>query len=127
MVYSRSFEGLNPMEITDVKPPRRFKGKTVEIRHCANITLEPDEQITFETESGTEYDVVRKSWGYYATPSINGRLKEHGLRGVLVKNSVGRIYLLLIEQGKEADFEQYLIQEEMMVIMWLDGSSNFQV
>lgn len=113
------------MEITEIKPPRQFKVKTIEIKHCANITLEPDEQVTFETESGTEYDVVRKSWGYYATSSINGRLKEHGLRGVLVKNSGGRIYLLLVEKGKEPDFEQYMLKDDMKVMSWLDDSSNF--
>lgn len=79
------------------------------------------------TESGTEYDIVRKNWGYYATPSINGRLMEHGLRGVLAKNSLGRIYLLLVEKGKEPDFEQYLRKENMNVITWLDNSNLLQI
>jgi hypothetical protein len=94
--------------------------KNIQLSHCSDITLEPDEQITFLTASGTEYDVVRKSWGYYATPSINGRLLQHGLRGVLVKNPAGLIYLLLVEKGKETEFADYLTGENQEIVCWLD-------
>ena len=55
----------------DVKdPPRRFgaKGAGLEdvLHDCAHIELEPNEQVTFKTATGAEYDVTRKSWGYYA-------------------------------------------------------------
>ena len=58
---------------------------------CGRIALAPDEQVTFTTEAGGEYDVTRKSWGFYATPSINGRLKTFGLRAALVRNVAGRV------------------------------------
>ncbi len=111
------------MEVRLKEPPRCFKvgvKKDISIRHCADIKLEFDEQVTFVTPSGTEYDVVRKPWGYYATSSINGRLQKHGLRGVLVKNQADKFYLLLVEKNKEQDFQQYVIFEKQEVICWLD-------
>lgn len=112
------------MKIDKKDPPRVFgvgKDNSIDIRHCADINLEADEQITFMTASGTEYDVVRKNWGYYAAPSLNGRLKDHGLRAVLVKNQSGKLYLLLIEEGKETEFQTYLQDEEQEVVYWLDS------
>ena len=33
-----------------------------------------------------EYDIVKKNWGFYATPSINGRLIKFGYKTCLIKN-----------------------------------------
>src|SRR5204863_5563233 len=77
------------MKLALTDPPREFgvgTGGAVRLKDCAHIALEPDEQVTFQTESGGEYDVVRKSWGFYATPSLNGRLERFNLRAVLVKS-----------------------------------------
>ncbi len=115
------------MNISPRDPPREFdvglKGD-IRIRHCADVALEPDEQVTFVTRSGTEHDVVRKSWGYYATGSLNGRLREHALRGALVVNDSGRVYVLLVERGKEEDFEKYMRKEEQRLLTWLDGDDD---
>jgi hypothetical protein len=106
------------------EPPRTFRvGRDgqIEIRHSANVELDSDEQVTFVTPSGTEFDVVRKDWGYYATPSLNGRLSEHGLRAVLVRNpDTGRLYVLLVERGHEASFQAYVDDDGLTVICWLD-------
>jgi hypothetical protein len=88
---------------------------------CGRVELEPDEQLTFTTPDGAEYDVARKSWGFYATPSLNGRLREFGLRGVLVRNRIGRYFVLLVERGHEDEFESYRALEELDVIAWLDS------
>lgn len=110
------------MKVVPLRPPREFAVGTgpVLVRHCANIELDPDEQATFVTDSGTEYDVVRKSWGYYATPSINDRLKTRGLRGVLARSESGKIYLLLVEHDREDEFHHYLQAEHMELLVWLD-------
>ncbi len=79
------------MRVERRDPPREFQVGPVTISHCADVELEPDEQITLVSGSGTEYDIVRKSWGYYATPSTNRRLAEHGLRAALTANADGRI------------------------------------
>jgi|CXWL01.1.fsa_nt_gi hypothetical protein len=112
------------MKFTSVQPPREFEvsggGRPVRMRDCARIALEPDEQVTFTTPGGAEYDLARKSWGYYATPSLNGRLKQFGLRPALVRNPSGRHYLLVQEAGGEAEFQRYLAEERMDVVCWLD-------
>lgn len=112
------------MNIKLIEPPRRFRvglQKQIEIRHCADIELAPDEQITLVTPSGTEFDVVRKDWGYYATPSLNARLCDHNLRAVLVwGRDQGRMYLLLVEKGHEEAFERYAEEDHLDVLAWLD-------
>lgn len=94
--------------------------RKVTIRDCGTVQLDPDEQVTFVTNSGREYDVTRKDWGFYATPSLNGRLSSFGLRGVLVRNRTGRYFLLLVEVGNEEQFEAYRGSENLELIAWLD-------
>jgi hypothetical protein len=65
--------------------------------------------------------VVRKNWGYYATPSINDRLVRFGLRGVLTKNELGKLYLMLVEKGLEDEFEAYIMAESITLIYWIDS------
>ena len=108
------------MRIEPIEPAREFQAAGTTLRHVADVELESDEQITLTTSSGTEYDVVRKSWGYYATPSLNRRLPEHGLRPALCANPDGRLAVLLVEAGHEAEFQAYLDAQEMRVVAWLD-------
>lgn len=109
------------MRVELLQPPREFGVGDVVIRHAANVELEPDEQITLTTASGTEFDVVRKSWGYYATPTLNRRLVAHGLRAALVATADDRVALLMVERGHEDDFDAYVAGQEMRVLVWLDG------
>ena len=115
------------MKFKEVIPPRAFevgRRDPVEITDCAQIKLAPNEQITLKTESGSEYDIVRKSWGYYATPSLNGRLRFFGLRTVLVKSPSAKFYILLVENGKEEDFQKYLKVEDLTIVCWLDNDEH---
>ena len=93
------------------------KGK---IRDCGTLHLDHDEQVTFVTDVGNEYDVTRKEWGFYAGPSLNGRLAGFNLRAVLVKNRVDRFFVLLVERGMESSFERYVHDEPLKIIAWLD-------
>lgn len=114
------------MKIDIKDPPRGFTvGNSVrfEMRDCGNITLSPDEQVTFVTPAGGEFDVARKDWGFYATPSLNGRLPQFGLRTALIRNTMtGRYFILLVEKGRESNFDAYLIQESCVVVSWLDST-----
>jgi hypothetical protein len=95
------------------------------MKDCGSVNLEPDEQITLITDDGAEYDVARKEWGFYATPSLNGRLASFGLRGVLVHNQVtGRYFILLVQRGRETEFKDYLVQEHCEVVTWLDNTES---
>jgi hypothetical protein len=107
------------MDVRPRVPPRTFAVGGVTIAHAADATLEPDEQITFTTPSGTELDVVRKAWGYYATSS-NRRLRDHGLRMALCANDDGRLAVLLVEDGHEDAFAAYVGEQPMRVVAWLD-------
>lgn len=111
------------MEVRERKPPRRFTAghpdSPVNLQHCADIALAPDEQVTFVAESGSEFDVVRKAWGYYATPSLDVRLPAHGLRPALCRSGTRR-YLLLAEKDRMDEFHAYLRSQRMEVIAWLD-------
>ena len=117
------------MKFTPIHPPRVFEvgfGETIEMKDCARLALEPDEQVTLTTEAGAEYDLARKSWGFYATPSLNGRLSGFGLRGVLVKNRLDRYFILLVECGKESLFEEYRQIEQLEIVCWLDSTEQLQ-
>jgi hypothetical protein len=112
------------MRLTEKSPPRRFEvghASSIEMSDCGSVALAADEQVTFITEGGAEYDVARKDWGFYATPSLDGRLRSFGLRGVLIRNTVtGRYFVLLVEKGQEESFNSYLEQENLEVVAWLD-------
>ena len=116
------------MKFSEKNPPRKFKvGNAVQwdMSDCGEIQLDPDEQVTFVTEKGGEYDVARKDWGFYATPSLNGRLANFHLRSVLVKNrGTGRYFVLLVETGGESSFDAYCDQENLAVIVWMDATEN---
>lgn len=117
------------MKLKRNDPPRIFKvgsDHKIQIKDCAHIELEPNEQITLFTENGAEFDVARKEWGYYATPSLNGRLKKHGLRAVLVKSPASLFYVWLVEKGKEAGFQDYLNREGHVIISWLDDQESLE-
>lgn len=115
------------MKFDALDPPRRFStGRNADIvlADCGKVALAPDEMVTFTTPDGGEYDVARKDWGFYATPSLNGRLRDHGLRGVLVKSPINRWFVFLVERGKEPLFEQYLETEKHVIVSWLDNDED---
>ena len=118
------------MKFIKKDPARKFlvgDSKQFYISDCAEIHLEHDEQVSFKTESGAEYDVARKSWGFYATPSLNGRLLNFGLNAVLVINThTCRYYILLVEEGKEDDFFEYCRDESLEVLCWLNSNEKLK-
>ncbi len=104
-------------------PPRDFvvgREASITISDKGAIVLEPDELVTFLTESGTRYDLVKKDWGYYATPSLNDRLPSHRLKPALVCGSQSKYYILFVEDGLEEKFFQYLGDEDLRLVGWLD-------
>ena len=119
--------GFGKMQFDKKTPNREFKvglNKSIILKDCGSIKLEKDEQVTFLTNKSAEYDVVRKSWGFYATPSINGRLKNFGLKTALVKNKFDQYYIMIVEKGFEEDFFKYLKDESNEIITWLDSPES---
>ena len=111
------------MKFLPKNPPRKFcvgDQKQIELSDCGTVELSPDELITLTTPSGREYDVARKDWGFYATPSVNGRLAKQGFKTALVRNAHGMHYVMIVEPEKMEEFQKYILQENSIVEEWLD-------
>ena len=92
----------------------------ISISDFGQIHLDPNEQVTFIMDDEFEYDVARKDWGFYATPSLNGRLKSQGFKSALVKNSKAQFYIMLVHSSKLKSFDDYCKNESQVVVQWLD-------
>ncbi len=118
------------MKFTPVDPPRKFEvtgaGVRLSLSDCGRVALSADEQVTFTTEAGGELDVTRKNWGFYATPSTNGRLSSFGLRTALVRNTAGRLFVVVVERGKEAEFRAYVEADRQSLLTWLDEDASVE-
>jgi hypothetical protein len=104
-------------------PPRRYAAgnrKVVSINDIGRLQLSPDEQVTIVDEFGSELDVTRKEWGFYATPSLNGRLSTFGFRSALVRNGLGKYFVLLINRDKQLEFDKYMSEQGLTLTLWLD-------
>lgn len=114
------------MKVHNRIPPRQYTvgfGPGVTINDCGDIHLRADEQITLKTENDGEYDVTRKLWGFYATPSINGRLARFKLNTALVRNRLNQFFILLVEEGNENHFNLYVREEGLTLCGWLDDDT----
>jgi len=113
------------MQIDAFAEPRRFSvGVTkLQLSHVANITLHPDEMITFISDGGREYDVTAKDWGYYATPSVVGRLRHFGMRAALMRNvDTGQLFVVLVFDNQLPAWRAYMEEERQELVMWLDDA-----
>ena len=107
------------MKIKIKNKPRKFKvnigQKHIQLKDTAEIHLKKNEQITFKYLD-SEYDVTKKDWGYYATPSINGRLKKFSFRTFLIKNKKNKIYIFLVHKNKIKSFRKYCKDDNQIVL-----------
>ena len=111
------------MKIIPNNPPRMFKpspSSGTTISDCGTIMLTEDEMVTFGHGLGMEYDVTHKDWGFYATPSINGRLASFGWKTALVKGHDDKLYVFVVDPNKSVEFNEYLDREGHSVVEWLD-------
>ena len=117
------------MKMIEKNPPREFEVgfeyKRI-IKDCGTVEIDTDEQVTFTTKSGGEYDVTRKEWGFYMGPSLNGRLFSFKLHPVLVKNRLNRFFMLLMEAGFEESFQKYLEEEQLSIISWMHTDDDLE-
>jgi hypothetical protein len=115
------------MNIKAQEPPRQFEVGTsgITLSHCADIELAPDELVTFVTSGGAEYDVTRKSWGYYATPSIDGRLADNGFRAALVQNvDTQQRFVVIVDKSRVDEWHEYNRLQRLQILMWLDNNER---
>ena len=101
------------------KKNRKFLVNKLKINHVANLTLKPFEQITLVSKDKSEYDISKTDWGYYATPSINQRLKENKLDTYIVFNKLNKkIFIHLVHKKKALRYKRYLKEENLEIITW---------
>ena len=92
------------------------KKKNIQIKDCAEINLRSNEQVTFTGKNKFEYDVTKKNWGYYISPSL-----KFGLKCALIKNkNTQRLFVTLVEKSKFLEFKKYLKKENLELLIWLD-------
>ena len=110
------------MKIKIKKKPRIFNvnvgNSKIQLNDTASIMLKKNEQVTFKY-LGSEYDVAKKDWGYYATPSINGRLKQYGFRTFLIKNKRNKLYIFLVHKNKMKAFKKYCKEDNQKIVIEL--------
>ena len=114
------------MKFESREPPRAFEVGGTILHDCGTVRLSPGEQVTFATEAGGEYDVARREWGFYATPSLNGRLGRYGLRPLLACNDAGKFFVLLLERGRDDALAAYLRAQGMRTVCWLDDDASLR-
>ena len=108
------------MKVLIKNTPREFEVSNITLKDYGKIELQANEMISFKTLSGKEYDFVAKEWGFYATPSINSRLKNEGFKTALVVNENNQLYIMAVEKEKIEEFKKYLRDDNQKLICWLD-------
>jgi len=106
-----------------LKKPRILKvgeNKKIKIKEVGYVYLKNNEQITLINENKKNYDIVKKSWGYYATSSVNDRLKKEGFKTAIVKNKSNKYYIMIVDIKKIKNFNNYCKKENQKVIEWID-------
>ena len=102
------------------KKNRSFKvGKNIQLKMVGDIFLNDNELITFKDKK-KEFDITKKNWGYYATPSIDKRLKNNGYSTAIIRNKKTKnIFVVLVEKNKKKLFLKYIKDENIKVVKWL--------
>lgn len=111
------------MHLDRLAAPRVFPvgRRALTISHVLNVFLEANEMVTFIDSEGREYDVVAKEWGFYATPSVDRRLRDFGLRAAFVRNQGdGRGFVVLVALTMLEEWEAYMNSEGQVLVTWLD-------
>ncbi len=109
------------MRVELKEEPRVFNVKGYMVKDYGKIYLEDSEMVSFKTRSGKEFDFAAKEWGFYATPSVNSRLKDEGFKTALVANENNQLYVMSVEKEKLEEFFAYLKnRQNNRVLCWLD-------
>ena len=104
------------------KKNRKFKTgiNDIIITHVADLKLANNELITIKVNKKTEYDITRKNWGFYSTPSINKRLLKYRFDSAITHNpNFGTYFMMIVEKNKKKEFIKYLKSQNMVLITWL--------
>ena len=88
------------------------------------IFLNDNEQITL-MKRNIEYDIARKNWGFYVTPSFQKRLKRFGLEVILI-NSKKDYFICIVEIKKKKNFQKFLEKKKYTKIINLTNTRSYK-
>jgi hypothetical protein len=110
------------MKFLEKNPPRKFiqgAKQDIEILDVGKVEMNDNENVSILC-NGKEHEVTKKDWGFYATQSVNSRLKNAGFKTALVRNELDRYYIMMVDTDKMDEFHKYLEDEKNYVEEWLD-------
>ena len=88
---------------------RPSKKYNLVITEKAKIYLKENEQITLVDDYKNEFDIVKKRWGYYSTPSINKRLLKNNYQIFLVQNINNKTnFIFSVIKNKKKLLKKYM-------------------
>lgn len=112
------------------KKPRIFSvgfDKSFNVKDYGKINVDHTDKefelLTFSNKK-KDYDFGITNWGYYATPSINKRLKNNGYQTFLVKNIYNKIFIMVVDDNKLNKFKKYIEFENQKILSRLDLFEN---
>tara|TARA_B100000886_G_scaffold275859_1_gene199798 strand:+ start:2410 stop:2727 length:318 start_codon:yes stop_codon:yes gene_type:complete len=90
-----------------------------------NITvrLNKDEQLTFLFKK-SNYDIAKKNWGYYISPSLQTRCLKAGLKGVIISNQTS-LKFAFVHKSKIKIFLSYVKSNNFKVVSWIYTPKHF--
>tara|TARA_Y100000816_G_C25584367_1_gene314077 strand:- start:87 stop:470 length:384 start_codon:yes stop_codon:yes gene_type:complete len=110
-----------------IKRNRKFvvgKSKEITLIDKGSIYLNNDNNISIHYDKKVNYDIAKKSWGFYPLPSINKRLKNFNLKAVIVESkNFNTFFIMLVINNKKKirDFKIYCKKENINIISWLNN------
>jgi hypothetical protein len=110
---------------SDTPVSRLFSNIGGDQGEACRIELADDEQVTLRNGKGAELDVVKKNWGYYASPSFRGRMRRFGLRPALVADQ-WHVYFAAVQVGQEESFLSQIESASLRLYAWLDGDTLWE-
>jgi len=95
-------------------------------KKSVDLSLYKNEQVTLKFLQ-SEYDIARKSWGYYVTPSLQKRCKSNSLNGAIIFNKKNnQTNFVLVNSKKKTLFKRYLDNNDYKIITWVNDNKKFK-
>ena len=110
------------MQVKKKNKPRKFlvnKKTNLIVSDVGEIKLKEKEHLTIKVQN-KKNEICAMNWGFYATSSINHRLKKEGFATAFVKNSYGKFFVMVVNIKKKKLFNSYCKSEKIKVVKWLD-------
>ena len=118
------------MKFNIKKKPRIFSvgfDKSFNVKDYGKVNVDHTDKefelLTFSNKK-KDYDFGITNWGYYATPSINKRLRNNGFQTFLVKNIYNNIFIMVVDDNKLTKFKKYIEFENQKILSRLDLFEN---